>query len=87
MRHSREEIVGFIEEATKGMGDLVGESGMFEGRECSSNAFLFGLLVALTQTTDLCPIWNLEIGKYPNLRKWMESWVVKYFPERKDSWK
>jgi hypothetical protein len=60
--------VGFIEEATKGMAVLVGESGMFGRREWSSNASLLGLLVAITPTTtDLCPIGDWKVSQFEEM--------------------
>jgi hypothetical protein len=82
-RHAKEDIVSFIVESVKTISVLVGDKGLLEGKPCSANAFLFGLLVAVMLTPDLTPIWNAEVAKYPNLKRWTESWVEKYFPERK----
>jgi glutathione S-transferase len=82
-RHSKEDILSFIADAIKAISVLVGDTGLFGGRACSANAYLFGLLVAIIQMPDLCPVFNAEVAKYPNLRRWTESWVERYFPERK----
>jgi len=81
-RHSREDIVEFIKEATKALNELVGKEGFFEGRDCSSNATLFGMLVAIQEAGNMTPIWNGEMSKYPNLIDWTNYMKRKYFPER-----
>ena len=82
-RHSREEILSFIEEAAKSISVLVGEKGLLEGRAASANACLLGLFVTIYNGPTMSPNWYREIGKYPNLRPWTEDMIAKYFPERK----
>jgi hypothetical protein len=82
-RHSRDEIVGFITEAAKTMSVLVGEKGLIKGKECSVNAFLIGLLIAVFEFSDLSPVLCGEISKYPNLMSYRETMAEKYFPDRK----
>ena len=83
LRHSRDEIVGFITEAVKTLSVLVGEKGLIEGKECSVNAFLIGFLIAVFEFPDLCPVLCGEISKYPNLMSYRETIAEKYFPDRK----
>jgi len=81
-RHSKEDILGFIAEAVKAMSVLVGERGMFEGKKCSVNAFMMGILVSVYEWPELNRSWLPEVEKYPNLKRWMEGMVKEYFPER-----
>ena len=81
-RHSKEDIISFIAEASKAMSVIVGEKGFLDGRVCSANAILFGMLVGIQEAGEMTPTWNAEIGKYPNLMKWVEDMKIKYFPER-----
>ena len=81
-RHSKEEIVSFISEAAKAMSVLVGKTGFFDGRVCSANATLFGVLVGIQEAGKMTSTWNIEIAKYPNLVEWVEDMKKKYFPER-----
>ena len=74
--------MGFIAEAVKAMSVLVGEKGMFEGKKCSVNAFMMGILVSVYEWPELNRSWLPEVEKYPNLKRWMEGMVKEYFPER-----
>ena len=82
LRHNREEILSFIEEAAKSISVLVGENGLLVGRAASANACLLGFLVTIYNGPTMSPNWYREIRKYPNLRPWTESMIAKYFPER-----
>jgi len=83
MRHSREEILGMIEEGYKTLSVLVGEKGLFDGKPCAVNAYLGGLMVSVMDGKEVTVNSYREISKYPNLKKWTEEWAAKYFPERK----
>ena len=83
LRHSRDEIVGFITEAVTTLSVLVGKKGLIEGKECSVNPFLIGFLIAVFEFPDLCPVLCGEISKYPNLMSYRETMAEKYFPDRK----
>ena len=81
-RHSKEDIQGLIAEAAKAMSVLVGERGMFEGKKCSVNAFMMGILISIYEWPELNKSWIPEVEKYPNLKRWMEGMVAEYFPDR-----
>ena len=83
LRHTREEILEFIEEAAKSISVLVGEKGLLEGRAAGANACLFGFLVTIYNGPTMSSNWYREIIKYPNLRQWTEGMITTYFPERK----
>jgi glutathione S-transferase len=82
-RHTKEEIISFIEEAARSLSVLVGEKGLLEGRAMSANAYAFGLLVTVYNGPQMCSHWFKELQKYPNLRAWTERMAEKYFPGRK----
>ena len=82
-RHSREEIISFIAESAKVLSEFVGEKGLFDGKPCSVNAIVSGLLISVYELPELNKTSYEEFSKYPNLRRWTESMVAKYFPERK----
>jgi hypothetical protein len=82
-RHSREEILSLIADGVKTMSVLVGEKGLFDGKPCAVNAFLFGMLVSFLEGPETNKAFHGEISKYPNLKRWTESMNEKYFPERK----
>ena len=83
LRHTKDEIVWFIEKAAKSMSVLVGEKGLLEGRAASANACLFGLFITIYNGPKMSSNWYREITKYPNLRVWTEGMIEKHFPERK----
>ena len=76
-------ILEFIAEGAKTLATLVGEKGVFEGRKCMLSGCVFGMLVRIREAGEMTPKWNKEIGKYPNLIKWLEEMRGQYFPERK----
>ena len=82
-RHSKAEILSFIEEAVKSLSVLVGDKGFLEGRANGANACLFGLLVSVFNGPEMSAHWYKEVIKYPNLRKFTVEMAEKYFPERK----
>lgn len=82
-RHSKKEIQGFIAEQAKAMSVLVGDTGLFEGKKCSVNAYMMGVLISIYEWPELNTSWLPEVEKYPNLKRWMEKMVKDYFPERK----
>lgn len=82
LRHSREDILSFIEEAAKSISVLVGEKGLLEGKAAGANACVLGLFVTIYNGPTMSPNWYREIRKYPNLRPWTEGMIAKYFPER-----
>jgi hypothetical protein len=82
-RHSRDEVLSLIADGVKTMSVLVGEKGLFDGKPCAVNAFLFGILVSFLEGRETNKAFHREISKYPNLKRWAESMNEKYFPERK----
>jgi hypothetical protein len=82
-RHTKEEILSFIEEAAKSMSVLCGENGLLDGKAACANAYLLGFLITIYNGPKMSANWYKEVQKYPNLRTWIESMIAKYFPERK----
>jgi len=56
---------------------------MFEGKKCVLQAVVFGILVGVREAGELTPVWGEEVGKYPNLVRWVEEKSKEYFSERK----
>jgi hypothetical protein len=81
-RHSKPEILSFIGEAAKHFSVLCGERGFLDGRAATANACLFGLLITIYNGPTMSPNWYREISTFPNLRKWTEGMIAKYFGER-----
>jgi len=82
LRHEREEIVAFIEEAAKNMSILVGEKGIMEGKAKVVNSYLLGFLVCVYNGQDMAANWCKAIRKYPNLRAFADNMCAEHFPER-----
>jgi len=81
-RHPREQILRFIREAVETLAVLVGETGVFAGKKCGLDAVVFGILVGIREAGEMTPVWGEEVGKYPNLTRWVEEKCKEYFPER-----
>jgi hypothetical protein len=82
-RHSKAEIVGFIEEAARSLSVLVGDNGILEGRSKELNAIVLGFLVTVYIGPTMSAFWHEEIVKYENLRSWTEKMIEEFFPDRK----
>lgn len=87
-RHSKDEVLGFIEEAARSLSVLVGEKGFLEGRSKELNAVLLGFFVTIYYGPTMAACWHEEIVKYDNLRAWTEKMIEEYFPDRElPEWK
>ena len=81
-RYPREQILRFIREAAETLAVLVGDRGVFAGKKCGLQAVVFGILVGIREAREMTPVWGEEVGKYPNLTRWVEEKSREYFPER-----
>ena len=81
-RHPREQILRFIREAAETLAVLVGDRGVFAGKKCGLQAVVFGILVGIREAREMTPVWGEEVGKYPNLTRWVEEKSREYFSER-----
>jgi hypothetical protein len=82
-RHTKDEIISFIDEAALSLSILVGDRGFIQGKAMNANACLFGFLITIYNGPLMCVHWHKAVEKYPNLRTWTEGMAEKYFPERK----